>query len=52
MATKPDEPSETDRLKAVIRALNTALKQCHKLLAESEEAVRQSHQDNHPPSET
>ena len=48
MATKSKEPSESERIREVMRLLQRAIDDCAAYLAEAEEAVRQSHQDNDP----
>ena len=50
MATRLDGRSEAERIREVIRQLNLDLEQCQKLLTEAEASVRQSRQDNDPPS--
>ena len=50
MVGKSKEPSEVYRVREAIRLLNLALNGCHRYLAEAEEAVRQTHQDNERPA--
>jgi hypothetical protein len=45
MASKSDN---RENIKEVIRLLNMAIEDCYRLLAEAEDAVRSSEQDNEP----
>ena len=46
MAAKSEQLSESDRIKEVMRLLKVAIEDCRRFLAEAEESVRQSHQEN------
>jgi hypothetical protein len=51
MTTKSDGlEDENRRIAEVIRLLNLALDDCHRLLGEEEAGVGESNQDNDPPS--
>jgi len=49
VASIPKEQSEPERLREVIRLLNLALDDCHRLLDQAENDVRIAQQDNDPP---
>lgn len=48
MATNIEELSDSERIKELMRQLNVALEQCHKLLGVYERPADQAKQDNDP----
>jgi hypothetical protein len=48
MAPKADDESKVDRLKEAVRLLKLAVESCEKLVAQAEERIARSGQDNEP----
>jgi hypothetical protein len=52
VVTESDIGHHLEQAKEIIRQLAAVLDECHKLLAESSAASRQSKQDDHPPRDS